>query len=141
MSTAKKGDSVKIHYIGKTESGETFASTYEEEAITIEIGKGDIWDAIEEALVGMAAGETKTVAIPKEEGIPYMDELIFNIPRSALPEELDPQVGVVLQLQDPGGQIILAKVLEVKDDEIKIDSNHPLSEQNLSFTFELVEIC
>lgn len=140
MSTANEGDRVKIHYIGKTESGEEFASTYEEEAVTVEIGKGEIWEAIETELVGMAPGETNTVAIAKENGIPFMDELIFDIPLSALPEEMNPQVGAVLQLQDPGGQVILAKVLEISEETIKIDSNHPLAEQNLTFTFELIEI-
>jgi peptidylprolyl isomerase len=141
MSTANKGDQVKIHYSGKTENGEEFASTYGEESLTIEIGKGDIWEAIENGLVGMSPGESKTVNIAKEEGIPYTEELIFDIPKTALPEDMEPEIGTVLQLQDPGGQVILAKVLEIKDEVIAIDSNHPLAGQNLTFTFELVEIC
>lgn len=140
MSTASAGDRVKIHYKGKTEAGEEFASTYEEEPITVEIGKGEIWEAIEKELDGMATGESKTVKIEKEDGIPYMDELIFDIPVNALPEDMNPQVGAVLQLQDPGGQVILAKVLEILEETIKIDSNHPLAGQSLTFTFELLEV-
>jgi peptidylprolyl isomerase len=141
MSAAKLGDKVKVHYKGKTEDGEEFASTYDEEAILIVIGNGEIWEAIEQELIGMSPGEKSTVIVPKDESIPYLEELIFDLPRSSLPKDLKPFTGAILQLQDPGGQIILAKIISVEDETIRIDSNHPLAGQNLEFTVELVEIC
>jgi len=140
MSTANKGDKVKVHYKVKTDDGKEVASTQEEGPMEIEIGKGEIWPSIETALVGMALGDKKSINLPSEEGIPYVDELIFDLPTENMPKELTVEIGSFIQLQDQGGQVVVAKVLEISEDKIKVDSNHPLAGQSLTIDVELSEI-
>jgi peptidylprolyl isomerase len=140
MSTANQGDKVKIHYRIKGGDGNEVASTYEEDPIEIEIGKEEIWPSIESAIIGMAMGENKSVDLPADEGIPYMEELIFDLPREGFPEDMPLEIGTFIQLQDPEGQTIVSKIMEVHDDKIKVDSNHPLAGQALMIEVELIEV-
>jgi FKBP-type peptidyl-prolyl cis-trans isomerase 2 len=89
----------------------------------------------------MSVGENKTVTIPPEEAYGERhDQLVQEVPKSALPEEIDPAVGMHLQSRSPEGQVLNLVVTEVDDDSITVDGNHPLAGQALTFDIELVEI-
>jgi peptidylprolyl isomerase len=62
------------------------------------------------------------------------------VPRSALPGEIKPEVGMQLQSQSPDGQVMMLSITEVADDTVTVDGNHPLAGQTLNFDIELVEI-
>ncbi len=62
------------------------------------------------------------------------------MPRDVLPDDIDPAVGMQLQSQSPGGQVLNLVVTEVGDESITVDANHPLAGQALTFSIELVEI-
>ncbi len=141
MSQAKKGDRVKIHYAGKTKSGQEFDSTQGEEPIELQIGNGDLWPSIETALVGMNPGDKKTIELPPEEAIPYVDDLVFEVQKSQLPDDIPLEEGTLLQLMQPDGNATLVKIVTSSDDTVTIDANHPLAGEELSFALELVEIC
>jgi peptidylprolyl isomerase len=62
------------------------------------------------------------------------------VPNSALPEDVEPAVGMQLQGQSPEGQVMNLTVTEVGDDNITVDANHPLAGEALTFDIQLVEI-
>jgi peptidylprolyl isomerase len=165
MAQAKKGDRVKIDYTGTLEDGTVFDSTLEEEECShddcstdecdsgdcgcgcetgpmeLTIGAGEFFPRIDEALVGMAPGEQKTVTIPAADAFgEYDEEKVFTVPRGDLPEDLTPQVGDELVLSDENDESIGVVVVEVNDAGVTFDANHPLAGEDLTFTFELVEI-
>jgi FKBP-type peptidyl-prolyl cis-trans isomerase 2 len=65
---------------------------------------------------------------------------VQQVPKTALPEDMKPEVGMQLQSQGPDGQVMNLVVAEVQDDQITVDANHPLAGQALTFAIELVEI-
>lgn len=140
MSGATEGSKVKIHFSGKTHEGQEFDSTKEEGPITVEIGKGEFLPAIESALIGMLQGEKKTIVVSESEGIPYREELVFDVQKGQLPEDLPLEEGIMLQMGQPDGTVVFVKVLSVGDEMVKLDANHPLAGQVLTFDIELVEI-
>ena len=141
MSQAKSGDTVKIHYTGTLANGTQFDSSADREPLEFAIGSGQVIPGFDSAVDGMAVGENKTVDIPPEAAYGQRHEqLIQEVPKSQLPEEIKPEPGMQLQSQSPDGQVLNLVVTEVADETITVDGNHPLAGETLTFDIELVEI-
>ena len=141
MTQAKSGDTVKIHYTGTLEDGNKFDSSAGREPLEFAMGSGQVIAGFDNAVDGMAVGESKTVTIAPDEA--YGDrheQLVQQVPRTSLPDDMTPEVGMQLQSQSPDGQIMNLIIAEVAEESITVDANHPLAGQALTFAFELVEI-
>lgn len=141
MSQVKQNDTVKVHYTGKLANGEVFDSSLERDPMEFQVGKGQLIPGFENGIIDMKVNEKKTLVIPSEEayGEPRK-ELIQEVPKDKLPEEIKPEVGMGLVSTTPDGNEIQLVVKEVKDDAIVVDGNHPLAGQELTFEIEVVEI-
>lgn len=141
MTQAKSGDTVRIHYTGTLDDGTQFDSSAGRDPLEFALGGGQVIPGFDSAVDGMAVGDNKTVTIPADEAYGERHEqLVQQVPKSALPEEMEPSVGMQLQSQSPDGQVMNLVVTEVEDETITVDANHPLSGQALTFALELVEI-
>ena len=138
---AKKGDKVKVHFTGKTVDGNIFATSHDHEPLEFEIGGGALLPGVEKAVEGMETGEKKDVTLPPEQSFGYRhDELIILVDRSQFPDHFQPSVGLEFEVPQPDGSAAYFKVLEVSDEKVKLDGNHPLAGQTLKFELELMEI-
>ena len=141
MTQAKSGDTVRIHYTGTLDDGTQFDSSAGRDPLEFALGAGQVIPGFDNAVDGMAVGESKTVTIPAEEAYGERHEqLVQQVSRDALPEEIEPAVGMQLQSQSPEGQVMMLVVTEVEEESITVDANHPLAGQALTFAIELVEI-
>ena len=166
MAQAKQGDKVKIDYTGTLEDGTVFDSTLEGEEcnpdecetddcddegcgcgghetgpMALTIGAGDFFPQVEEALIGMSPGEKKTVVIPGDDAFgEYDEERVFTVSRKDLPDDLNPEVGDQLGLADENDETIGVTVMDVTEESITFDANHPLAGEDLTFELELIEI-
>jgi peptidylprolyl isomerase len=141
MTQAKSGDTVRIHYTGTLEDGTEFDSSAGRDPLEFALGGGQVIPGFDSAVDGMAVGESKSVTIPPDEAYGQRHEqLVQQIPRTTLPEDMEPAVGMQLQSRGPDGQVMNLAVMEIVDDSITVDANHPLAGQALTFAIELVEI-
>ena len=141
MSNAKAGDTVKIHYTGKLDDGTQFDSSAGRDPLEFELGGGQVIPGFDSAVDGMSVGESKSVRIEPDQAYGERHEqLVQQVPRSALPDDLEPQVGMGLQSQSPDGQVMMLMVTAVDEESVTLDANHPLAGQALNFDIELVEI-
>lgn len=141
MGEAKSGDHVKVHFTGKMENGDVFASSQGNEPLEFNIGDGTVLPGVDIAVVGMAQGEKKTITLPPSDGFGEQNEsLVLVVDRSHFPEGFEPKEGMELQLPQPDGGIVFLKILQVMDGKIKLDANHPLAGKTLTFELELLEI-
>ncbi len=141
MTQAKSGDTDRIHYTGTLEDGTQFDSSAGRDPLEFALGGGQVIPGFDNAVDGMAVGDSKTVTIPPEEAYGQRHEqLVQQVSRSALPDEIEPAVGMQLQSQSPEGQVMMLVVTEVEEESITVDANHPLAGQALTFDIELVEI-
>jgi FKBP-type peptidyl-prolyl cis-trans isomerase SlpA len=141
MSQVKKDDKVKVHYTGKLSNGEVFDSSLEREPMEFQVGSGQLIPGFENGVIDMKVSEKKTIVIPSEEAYgEARKELIQEVPKDRLPEDIKPEVGMGLVSKTPEGQEIQLVVKEVKDDAIVVDGNHPLAGQELTFEVEVIEI-
>ncbi|MBZ9728995.1 peptidylprolyl isomerase [Salegentibacter sp. JZCK2] len=142
MSQVKANDTVKVHYTGKLADGQVFDSSVERgEPIEFTMGQGQLIPGFENGLIDMKVNEKKTINIPKEEayGEPR-EELVQEVQKSQLPEEIKPEVGMGLVSKSPDGQEMNLVVKDVKEETIVVDGNHPLAGKDLVFDLEVVEI-
>jgi peptidylprolyl isomerase len=141
MSEAKAGDTVHIHYTGKTSDGTMFDSSEGRDPLAFELGSGMVIPGFDKAVTGMEEGEKKTVTIPCDEAYgPHRDELTFTVPRENLPEGYDPKEGEVMRMETREGQQTNVIITEVGEETVKMDANHPLVGKDLVFDVELVKI-
>lgn len=141
MNKAKQGDCVKVHYRGSLDSGEVFDTSQDREPLEFTIGEGRVIAGFEDAVVGMVAGEEKSVRIPSVEAYGERREdmvAVFN--SGQFPEDLAPAVGQILQLKREDGMLIQVMVTDVTGDQVTLDANHPLAGKDLIFDLKLVDI-
>lgn len=162
MATAKKGDKVLINYTGTLEDGSVFDTTIKEEGccddsaddcgcdddcgcesgpMELTIGNEEFFTLVEEALVGMAPGEKKTVTIPAEDAFgEYDEEEVFSISREQLTGDIVPEVGMELELTGDDDEPVEVTVVEVTEETLTVDANHPLAGEDITYEIELLEI-
>lgn len=141
MTQVKSGDTIRIHYTGTLEGGETFDSSRGRDPLEFEVGSGQIIPGLDKAMPGMTVGETKTVEIPCAEAYGPVDpNARQSIPRDQIPADIPTAPGTQLQMQTPNGQVVPVTVVEATEAEITLDANHPLAGRDLTFEVELVEI-
>lgn len=141
MSKAKDGDTVKVHYTGTLENGEVFDTSKEREPLEFQLGEGQLIPGFEKAVIGMGEGDSTTVEIPSDEAYGEVrEDLVINVPKDQLPEEVEPKIGMQLQVNQQNGQPIPVRITEIKDEELILDANHPLAGKDLKFEIELLEV-
>lgn len=136
----KPGSTVKVHYKGVLDDGSVFDTSEGREPLEFQVGTGQVIPGFDNAVQQMEAGTTKTITIPSGEAYGEVrPDMIAAIPHEQFPEGLNPEVGQMLQLQTPEGSLPV-RVVEVKDEGVVIDGNHPLAGQNLTFELTLLEV-
>ena len=141
MKQAQAGDTVRIHYSGTLNDGTQFDTSEGSDPLEFAVGSGTVIAGFDKAVEGMAVGESKSVKIPPEEAYgPRHEQLVQEVPKSALPDDIAPAVGMQLQGKSADGQVMNLVVTDVGEAEITVDANHPLAGQELTFDIELVEI-
>ncbi len=141
MSQAKDGDTVKVHYTGKLENGTVFDTSTDRQPLELTLGSGKIIPGFEKGITGMGVGDTKTITVLPEEAYgPSRKELIVDIKKTDLPEDITPAIGKELQVQQKDGNPIEITITDMDEDTVTLDANHPLAGNTLVFEVELVEI-
>ena len=138
---AKDGDIVIVHYTGSLDDGTVFDSSVDREPLEFTLGQGQMIPGFEQGVLGMKVGETRNIHIPADQAYgPHRDELVVEVDRSELPEDLDPVVGQYLEMTQTDGRTAVVPVVAVSETTITIDANHRLAGKDLNFEIELVEI-
>jgi len=141
MASPRIGDTVRVHYTGTLDDGTVFDSSAEREPLEFTIGEGKIIPGFEQAVLELTPGGWKTTRIPADEAYgPYHVEMKVVAPRSALPADLNPHTGEMVEMSHPDGRRILARITDISESGVTLDGNHPLAGKDLTFEIQLVEI-
>ncbi len=141
MSKVKHGDTIRIRYVGKLEDGTVFDSSEGRPPLEFTVGEGDLIPGLEQGVIGMSVGETRTITIPAELGYgPYMKERVFEMDRKRMPGNFNIEAGLRLQMYRADGMPIMVTVVGVSENTLTIDANHPLAGKTLIFETTVLEI-
>ena len=124
-----------------TVDGEMVDSTEEGESLQFIQGFGSIIPGLEQALYGMAEGETRPVGVAAKDAYGEYDfEQIDDIPMTEFPEEIPLEPGLELELKDIEGDVLYGRIVSIGKSRVKMDFNHPLASKDLDFIISILEI-
>jgi len=131
---------VELEYSLTLNSGDVVDSSTPEKPLGFIFGAHQIVPGLEKKLQGMATGESATLVVEPSEAYGVRDEeLVKELPRQHFPEGMDIQAGMIFQASTPGGPATM-RVLEVADDNIKADFNHPMAGETLTFDVKVLNV-
>ncbi len=139
--TIQPGSEVSIFYSITLKDGTVADSNLGEEPLQFVMGDGTLIEGLELALYGLARGAKQDVSIDPEYAFGMPDEeAVQELPRSEFPDTIDLQAGQIMAFATPEGEDIPAAILEVGNEMVKVDFNHPLAGHEIRFVVEVVDI-
>jgi FKBP-type peptidyl-prolyl cis-trans isomerase 2 len=141
MKKAQNGDGVRVHFSAYLENGTQFATTRGENPVELVIGDRKLIGCFEQSLVGMAAGEKKSVSIAPDQAMGEIrPELVTVSAHETIPEQHeDLKIGSRVEVEDDNGNPIIGRITRLTDQEVTVDANHPLAGKTLIFDIELLD--
>lgn len=135
------GSRVTLHLALTLADGTEALSTFGEEPLSCVMGDGTLSEGLELALYGLRAGDTEALELGPGQayGLPDAD-LIQTLPRSDFPADLEPEPDHVLAFTTPSGEETGGRVIEVREDEVEVDFNHPLAGLTLHLRAEILRV-
>ncbi len=141
MAVAKAGDTVKVHYTGLLSDGTVFDSSVDREPLVFTLGQDMVIPGFENAIIGMAEGESKSIKIPADEAYgQYREDLVIEVEKNRFPEHITPELGMVLEVHSDDGSTTNVTITQVSETTVTLDGNHPLAGHDLTFEIQLLEI-
>ena len=141
MALAKQGDTVTVHYTGILADGTVFDSSANRDPLQFTIGEGNIIPALEQAVIGMSPGESRTETVTASQAYgPHRTELVLEIDRGQIPADLNPQIDQQFQIRLEDEQTVPVVVTGMSESTVTFDANHPLAGKDLTFQIQLIEV-
>jgi FKBP-type peptidyl-prolyl cis-trans isomerase SlyD len=137
----KSNQVITINFILKDTDGNIIEETTKENPFSFISGGSQILPKLEENIGEMLIGSKRTVTLSPEDayGI-YDDGAIQQVTRSEFPEDTDIEEGMTFIADSPDGHQMPFVIKSVEGENIKIDFNHPLAGQTLTFDLELLNL-
>lgn len=131
---------VSIEYVLRDDAGEIIDQSGEAPLAYLH-GHGNIVPGLEKALEGLEAGAEKKTTVAPAEGYGERNEhAVMTLPKSELPDGVEPQVGMGLSGRTPDGQPIPLWISEIHESSITLDGNHPLAGRTLDFSVTVRDV-
>lgn len=140
-TTVAPGKKVTLHLRLALADGTEVETTPESEPLTYTVGDGTLHPAVERVFMGQPPGATGSAIITPDQAFGFRDEKLRKpVPREDFAEDMPLRPGVILTFKAPGGQEVPGTIVDVGDEEVQVDFNHPLAGRILDFTYEIVAV-
>lgn len=138
--TVEPGRTVAIHYALTLDDGTEVASSRGEEVLRFTIGDGTLIEGLERLLHGLAPGERRTFQVAPDDAYGRPDPANVQVVPLEQFAGMELEPGLIIGFDTPSGEELPGTVLEVGDDGVKVDFNHPLAGRDLTFEVEVVAV-
>ncbi len=140
MKTAKPGSTVTIEFVIRLDDGSVVGEVGKKNTLKFTLGEGKLLKGLEEKILGMEKGESKSIVISPREGYgEYNKELVLRLDRKKIPDDVELKVGRTIQYQNRDGERVNFVVNALDENSVTLDGNHPLAGLDLTYEVELVE--
>lgn len=139
--SVEDGDTVRVHYTGTLQDGTEFDSSHGRDPLEFTVGEGEVIQGFEEMVLGLDEGESTEATLPPEEAYgERSEERLIEVEADQLPDDIEPEIGMQLEIETPQGGRARVRITEIGDDVVTLDGNHPLAGRELTFELEVVDI-
>ena len=137
----RKGDDVLLHYDMMLENGKVIETTRRGDPFCLHVGSSIMPEGFEKSLIGMKKGGKKKFRLPSEKLFGERKEnLTCELPKSSFMDDHELSKGKVVEVFGKASEVYMASILEVKEDTVVVDTNHPLAGISLLFDVEIIEV-
>lgn len=139
--TIGHGCEVTMHFTLALEDGTVADASIDGEPMTFSMGDGTLVEGLEMVLYGLKAGDKQSLSIDPRDTFGFPDpDNIHTLPAANFPDDLNIEEGMIIGFNTPSGEEVPGAIMEIKDDEVKVDFNHPLAGHEVVFTVEIIDI-
>lgn len=133
---------ISLSYILTDDEGDVLDHTEGTEALDYLHGAHNIIPGLEQALEGMRVGDEKSVRVSPAEGYgEFLDELVWDVPRTQFPDDMELELGMPIEARDPNGEeALIFMITEIGDESVTLNGNHPLAGEHLNFAVKIAAI-
>lgn len=132
---------VSFDYELKNDAGELLDSSQGREPLTYLHGARSIIPGLEAALEGREVGEDLKVTVPAADAYGERNEaLTAEAPRTQFDMIDDLKPGMQFRVPTGGDNYQVATVVEVRDETVLVDANHPLAGVDLHFDVQVRDV-
>jgi FKBP-type peptidyl-prolyl cis-trans isomerase 2 len=138
----KLGDTVRVDFLAWTEDGKMVECSLYSEPLTFTAGRKTVMEGIEELVIGMCVGESRTEMISSDRAFgPYREDLCCQVSASWLKaQSIPPLVGMGVEVRQADEISIRMRITEVNGGRVTLDANHQFAGKSLILQLDLVEI-
>jgi len=141
MTRIRPGCRVKLAFRLTLPDGTEIDAAPADAPLELLVGDGTISPGLEFAFQGMQAGEQGRFDIAPGTAFPMPDpDKVFVLPPEDLGAEFMPGQGQFVEFELPSGEAIAGRVLDLTEEGLKVDFNHPLAGFPLIFEVHVLEV-
>jgi FKBP-type peptidyl-prolyl cis-trans isomerase 2 len=144
MNTVEHNDIVTISFSGKLDNGAVFMNVEKEKPMQFTIGASELPPTVENGLIGLEVGQTRKIRVTPDEGYgPRQKDLTQTIDNKEFLNKIQPKPGMLLSLKvnrDGEDHTVPATVIEVHENSVLVDYNHPLAGHHLTYEITILNI-
>jgi len=140
--TVTAGDTIQLRYALRPRGGDDLISNFDDpEPETITLGDGTLAPMLEQWLIDLPPGKRYVFLLePWQAFGDSQPDLIQTLPKTDLPDDMEFEIDQLVEFAMPNGQTLAGRILEIGDDAVKVDFNHPLADLFIEFEVEIVRI-
>ena len=141
MSMIERNSRVTLFYRLGLPDGQILEDNFDEEPMTVTLGRGEMAEGLELALIGLQAGDEQTIDIGPELAFGFIDEALFrSMPRIEFDPDIDLEPGLIIEFANEDGDTLPGTIMDINDDEVRVDLNHPLAGQTVRYSVEILAV-
>lgn len=141
MSKINRTSLVTLHYRLGLADDTVLEDSFDEEPMTVQLGKGEMAEGLELALLGLRTGDEQTIDIGPDLAFGHIDETMFHaLPRSEFDPDIELQEGLIIEFSTPEGNSLPGTIIAFDDNEVRFDLNHPLAGQIVRYSVKILDV-
>jgi len=135
------GSKVTLHFSLKLADGMLVESSFDDQPETLVVGDGSLDRGLEMALIGLCPGNRQTLTLMPGQAFGERDPAAIQaVPRAQFPPDMALEVGQIIGFTDDKGGEVAGAVLELGDQTVSVDFNHPLAGREIIFDVEILAV-
>ena len=133
------GTTVTLHFSLTLKNGHIVDSNFEAPPATFTVGDGNLLPGFESPLMGLVDGDEREFSILPENAFgQHNPQNVQAVERNNF-EDGELELGTMFSFQNGDGELP-GVVVEVQDNEVMVDFNHPLAGQIILFTVKIISV-
>ena len=135
------GSRVTMHFSLKLSDGMLVESSFDDQPLSFVVGDGTLDKGLELALIGLREGDHQVLTLMPGQAFGMRDETaVQRVEKSRFPADMQLEPGQIVGFSGPDGQELAGAVLELQDQHVKVDFNHPLAGREIVFETRIIEV-